>query len=271
MRNVWVCGSFDNLRSREVRFLEEAAKFGPLHVLLWTDEVANVVEGAPPQFPYAEREYFLGSLRYVHALRPLAQPCDLDLLPGLQGSEGAIWAVREAEANEAKRMFCASYGIGYQVVREAALEGWPEFQPAKLPPWRKKVIVTGCYDWLHSGHVRFFEEASNLGALYVSVGNDANVRLLKGPGHPQFSQQERRYMVQAVRFVHQALIATGEGWMDAAPEIERLQPELYAVNEDGDKPEKREFCREHGLEYVVLQRRPKRGLPRRQSTDLRGF
>ena len=23
---------------------------------------------------------------------------------------------------------------------------------------RKKVIVTGCYDWLHTGHVRFFEE-----------------------------------------------------------------------------------------------------------------
>ena len=46
---------------------------------------------------------------------------------------------------------------------------------------------------------------------------------------------------------------------------------MYVVNEDGDKPEKREFCRAHGLEYVVLKRTPKEGLPRRQSTDLRGF
>ena len=59
--------------------------------------------------------------------------------------------------------------------------------------------------------------------------------------------------------------------MDAAPEIARIRPDLYAVNEDGDKPEKRAFCEEHGLEYVVLKRAPAEGLPRRQSTDLRGF
>ena len=59
-----------------------------------------------------------------------------------------------------------------------------------------------------------------------------------------FPQQERMFMVQAVRFVKQALISTGRGWMDAAPEVERIQPDIYAVNEDGDVPEKREFCRQ---------------------------
>jgi len=48
-----------------------------------------------------------------------------------------------------------------------------------------------------------------------------------------------------------------------------LQP--YAGNEDGDKPEKRQFCADHGLEYVVLKRLPKPGLPRRESTRLGGF
>jgi hypothetical protein len=43
------------------------------------------------------------------------------------------------------------------------------------------------------------------------------------------------------------------------------------VNEDGDKPEKRDYCREHGIDYVVLQRLPKPGLRRRSSTELRGF
>ena len=51
------------------------------------------------------------------------------------------------------------------------------------------MIVTGCYDWFHSGHVRFFEEVSELGDLYVVVGNDANIRLLKGEGHPLFPEQ----------------------------------------------------------------------------------
>jgi hypothetical protein len=59
--------------------------------------------------------------------------------------------------------------------------------------------------------------------------------------------------------------------MDAEPEIAWIKPDLYAVNEDGDKPEKRAFCGKHGIEYVVLKRVPKEGLARRTSTDLRGF
>jgi glycerol-3-phosphate cytidylyltransferase-like family protein len=86
-----------------------------------------------------------------------------------------------------------------------------------------------------------------------------------------FDEDERRYVVQSVRFVKQGLISSGDGWMDAAPEIDVIKPDIYAVNEDGDKPEKRVFCEEHGLEYVVLKRAPKEGLPRRESTVLRGF
>jgi hypothetical protein len=78
-------------------------------------------------------------------------------------------------------------------------------------------------------------------------------------------------MVQAVRHVHRAVISTGTGWMDAEPEIAWIEPHVYVVNEDGDQPEKRDFCRAHGLEYVVLRRRPHRGLPKRTSTELRGF
>jgi hypothetical protein len=77
--------------------------------------------------------------------------------------------------------------------------------------------------------------------------------------------------VQAVRFVRQALVTSGSGWMDAEPEIALIKPDRYVVNKDEDKPEKREFCRERGLEYVVLKRMPKEGLLCRQSTDLRGF
>ena len=132
-------------------------------------------------------------------------------------------------------------------------------------------MVTGCFDWLHSGHIRFFEEAAELGDLYVGVGHDANLRLLKGDGHPLFTEAERRYMVQSIRHVKEAVITSGDGWMDAEPEIHHIGIDIYAVNDDGDKPEKREFCKQHGLEYVVLKRLPRPGLPPRQSTDLRGF
>ena len=76
----------------------------------------------------------------------------------------------------------------------------------------------------------------------------------------------RRYMAGSIRYVQQAFISTGHGWLDAEPEIERIQPDIYAVNEDGDQPEKREYCEAHGIEYRVLKRLPKEGLPTRQST-----
>ena len=117
----------------------------------------------------------------------------------------------------------------------------------------------------------FLKRCRSWATCYVVVGSDENVALLKGAGHPMFPQAERRYVVGSVRFVKQALISSGTGWMDAEPEIAWVKPDIYAVNEDGDKPEKRAFCKEHGLEYVVLKRIPKPGLPRRQSADLRGF
>jgi cytidyltransferase-like protein len=138
-------------------------------------------------------------------------------------------------------------------------------------PGRKRVIATGCYDWLHTGHLRFFEEASEYGELNVVIGSDANVRLLKGEGHPLFSQEERRFVVGSFKAVARCLVSTGSGWLDAEPEIRALEAERYVVNEDGDKPEKRRYCEEQGIEYIVLKRTPKEGLPRRSSTDLRGY
>ena len=138
-------------------------------------------------------------------------------------------------------------------------------------PGRKKVVVTGCYDWFHSGHVRFTEEVSAYGDLYVIIGHDANIRFLKGSGHPLYPQAERRYVVGSIKYVKQALITSGEGWLDADPEIRQLKPDIYAVNEDGDKGGKREYCEKLGIEYLVLKRTPAPGLPGRSSTHLRGF
>jgi cytidyltransferase-like protein len=270
---VVVTGALDNLRSRHIRFLEEAGKLGDLHVLLWPDQVVRDLEGHDPKFPQQERAYLVGAMRYVDQVTVVDGPVDRDALPPVAGLVPEIWAVDQADDTPRKRAYCASRDLAYCVLGPQDLAGFPvpTHEAYREPSSRKKVVVTGCYDWLHSGHVRFFEETSALGDLHVVVGNDDNVRLLKGEGHPLFSQNERRYCVQAVRYVTQALISSGSGWMDAAPEIDRIQPDIYAVNEDGDKPEKRQFCVERGLEYVVLARTPKEGLPRRESTALRGF
>jgi len=268
-----VSGSFDNFRSQHVRLLEEASKLGELHVLLWPDEDACAVEGHPPVFPQEERFYLLETNRYVRTVRLAAGLSDRDTLPEAAGIAPDIWVVHDRSDNSRKQAYCRQHGIEYRVLKKEDLKGFPVLPPAphSARSARKRVIVTGCYDWFHSGHIRFFEEVSELGDLHVVVGHDANIKLLKGEGHPMFSQDERRYMVQSVRFVQQALISSGHGWMDAEPEIAVIKPDIYAVNEDGDVPEKRAFSKEHGIEYVVLKRIPKPGLPKRQSTALRGF
>ncbi len=270
MSKVVVSGAFDRIDSRLFRFLHEASDLGPVEALLWSDTLVEKLKGAAPRFSLAEREYVLDALRYVDAITVVDELDGVDVLPA-GVDDGARWVVDGQSDSEAKRAFCDERGIGYVVVSDAELEGYPEREMDPLDPDRKTVIVTGCYDWFHSGHVRFFEEVSEHGQLYVVVGHDANLRLLKGEGHPMFPEDERRYMAQSIRFVHQAFVSSGEGWMDAEPEIDRLKPDAYAVNEDGDRPEKREFCTRHNLEYIVLKREPKPGLTRRSSTDLRGF
>ncbi len=271
MTNVVVTGSFDNLKSKQVRFLQAAAQLGRVHVLLWADEVVRTITGQPPKFPLEERSYMLQAIRYVSSVTAIANPIDPDALPTIDRVQPDIWAVAEASVSAQKQAYCAAQGLTYHVIFDRELQGFPVDSAEDKSTGRQKVVVTGCYDWFHSGHVRFFEEVSALGDLYVVAGSDANVRLLKGAGHPLFPQDERRYFIQAIRYVKQAYISTGQGWLDAEPEIALIKPDMYAVNEDGDKPEKREFCAAHGIQYVVLKRTPKEGLPRRQSTDLRGF
>ena len=267
---VIVSGGFDDLRARQIRFLEEAAKLGELHVWLWPDETIQSVTGKAAKFPLAERFYFLNAVRYVSRVR-VAPPLLTDALPDSGEISPQVWVDEEAAFRESRRRFCQERGIEYCILPAARMAGFPEPPPMPSTPGRKKVIATGCYDWFHSGHVRFTEEASAYGDLYVVVGHDANIRHLKGQGHPLLSQEERRYAVGSIKFVKQALISSGHGWLDAEPEIERLHPDAYIVNEDGDRGGKREYCQKRGLEYIVLKRAPAPGLPRRNSTDLRGF
>jgi cytidyltransferase-like protein len=132
----------------------------------------------------------------------------------------------------------------------------------------KKVFVSGCFDLLHSGHVAFFEEASELGDLYVGLGSDKTVFDLKGR-LPVNNEKERRYMVSSLKFVKEAIINSGSGILDFVPELKSLKPDILFVNEDGHSLEKEKLCRSLGIEYHISKRKPKDDLPARSTTALR--
>jgi cytidyltransferase-like protein len=133
-----------------------------------------------------------------------------------------------------------------------------------------KVLVSGCFDLLHSGHIAFFQQAASHGDLYVALGSDKTVYELKG--HlPIYNEDERLFMVQSISCVKEALISRGSGMLDFVEEFHKIKPDIFVVNEDGDTPDKRELCERSGVEYVVLKREPQPGLPSRSTTALRSL
>lgn len=126
-------------------------------------------------------------------------------------------------------------------------------------PSRKKVFVSGCYDMLHSGHVAFFKEASSYGDLYVGIGSDSTIAQLKNR-KTVYSEKERLYMVKSIRYVTDAYINPGSGYLDFVETVDRVRPDIFIVNQDGGSDDKRRFCAERGIEYIELTRTPDAGL-----------
>lgn len=133
---------------------------------------------------------------------------------------------------------------------------------------KKKVFVSGCYDLLHSGHVEFFQQAAQYGDLYVGIGSDATYLEYKHR-KPMFPQEERLFMVKNIKAVKEAYINQGSGVIDFLPTLDLVKPDVFVVNAEGGSDEKRNLCKERGIEYVELQRTPHEGLQARSSSSLK--
>jgi len=133
---------------------------------------------------------------------------------------------------------------------------------------KKKVFVSGCYDLLHSGHVEFFQQASQFGDLYVGIGSDATYLEYKHR-KPMFPQDERLFMVKNIKAVKDAYINEGNGVIDFLPTLDLVKPDIFVVNAEGGSDVKRQLCAERGIEYIELQRTPHEGLQARSSSSLK--
>lgn len=107
--------------------------------------------------------------------------------------------------------------------------------------WRSSnlrvVLTNGTFDLLHVGHVRYLQEARDLGdVLVVGINSDASVRGYKGAGRPVVPQDERAEIVAALRCVDYVTIFDEP---TATHLVETLQPDIYVKGGDyspGAKP-----------------------------------
>lgn len=207
MRRTIVAGTFDFLRAFHVRQLEEALERvlgSEIHVLVWDETSGN---DAAPLFPLNERVFMLENLKCVAGAHPCSSAKLESLLDSLRPDvyfrNKNILCADNEELRFSLRQSCEKRGIEV-VESEVDLEA-VEFVEPEVDglSWRKKkkvVMVSGCYDLLHSGHIAFFKEAATLGELYVSVGNDINIQQLKNH-RTMFPEGERLYLVNAMKHV----------------------------------------------------------------------
>ena len=100
-------------------------------------------------------------------------------------------------------------------------------------PLVRPAVVTGAFDVLHVGHVRFLRSIADRGLpLVVGVESDARVHAWKGPGRPVNPAEERAETVAALACVTGAFVIEGPpevaDWASYAEVLRPLAPAALA-------------------------------------------
>lgn len=105
----------------------------------------------------------------------------------------------------------------------------------KLRNQKKSVVlVGGCFDILHVGHVKFLENAKRQGdLLFVLLENDENVKKLKGANRPINAQNERAEILSQLRMVdYVVLLSNMQSDRDYDKLMAQIKPEVIATTKN---------------------------------------
>ena len=96
----------------------------------------------------------------------------------------------------------------------------------------KTVLVTGCFDLFHFGHLKFFEAAAACGdRLVVGVAEDDTVRRVKGENRPIYPLEHRIALLEACRHVDVVEVFSLESQLDLVAEV---APDICVEGADGN-------------------------------------
>ncbi len=95
---------------------------------------------------------------------------------------------------------------------------------------QKLVFTNGCFDILHSGHIKYLSEAKNLGdKLIIGLNSDSSVRKLKGTSRPVKSQNCRADILAFMSDVDMVVIFEEDTPIDL---IKKIIPDVLVKGGD---------------------------------------
>ena len=93
------------------------------------------------------------------------------------------------------------------------------------------VFCNGCFDVLHRGHIELLKYARSLGdKLVVGIDSDERVKYLKGSTRPFNSQDDRKSMLESIKYIDEVFIFGSEGELELL--IKDLKPSTMIVGEE---------------------------------------
>lgn len=122
---AFVSGCFDLLHAGHVEFLQQAAKFGRLHVAVGSDHTVAGLKGRRPVYTEQERAFMVGALACVHSAFVSKGDGALDFENELRALRPDVFVVNQDGNSAAKRGLCAELGIDYRVLKREPHPGLP--------------------------------------------------------------------------------------------------------------------------------------------------
>ncbi len=136
---VYVIGTFDDIHSADIRFLQEThERFGDVHVLLFSDQAVEDFSGTLPRFKLGERKYYLESIRYVTQVSIIDQTLPILTPQGIRDKHAMRWAITNQQAVGETGQYLKKYQIDFSVIPNTALEGFPMAETLDDPAASKR-------------------------------------------------------------------------------------------------------------------------------------
>lgn len=120
---------------------------------------------------------------------------------------------------------------------------------------KKTVLVGGCFDLLHFGHISFLKQAKALGDyLVIALESDENVRRMKGDTRPIHTQKQREEMLGSLSFVDEVIpLPPMHNDTDYSALVRKIKPSVIAITEgDSAKIKKMEQASEVGARLIEI-------------------